>query len=429
MIKKRKNKNLLTSIILRTSITITIIMSVWAALIFFAIINEVNDEIDDSLDLYSDYLISQKKQGYEVIEKETNSNNIFLITPVGLNEALGNLNSSYKDTMIYLYSKEETEPARVLTRYFIDKNQNAFKIEIYTSTIEKKDLIETIAYWLISLVLILLVTIIIVYIWIYKKSMKPLYILLNWQRNYSLTGKNPPLPDMSSIKEFEELYKATNQSTQRMEKAYSDQKHFIGNASHEIQTPLAVSINRLENLLNLDLTQEQAEEIIKTISSLEHLTRLNKTLLLLTKIENNQFLEKENFSLKAIIDKILEVFKDVYAYKNIRVSFKNEKDINLYSNKTIIEILVNNLIKNAFNHNIENGEIKISINSNSLTISNTSNSKELDKEKIFQRFFKDSSSNTSIGLGLSLVKSICDNNNFLLYYYFKSGKHYFEIKF
>ena len=151
MIKKRKNKNLLTSIILRTSITITIIMSVWAALIFFAIINEVNDEIDDSLDLYSDYLISQKKQGYEVIEKETNSNNIFLITPVGLNEALGNLNSSYKDTMIYLYSKEETEPARVLTRYFIDKNQNAFKIEIYTSTIEKKDLIETIAYWLISL--------------------------------------------------------------------------------------------------------------------------------------------------------------------------------------------------------------------------------------------------------------------------------------
>lgn len=429
MIKKRKNKNLLTSIILRTSITITIIMSVWAALIFFAIINEVNDEIDDSLDLYSDYLISQKKQGYEVIEKETNSNNIFLITPVGLNEALGNLNSSYKDTMIYLYSKEETEPARVLTRYFIDKNQHAFKIEIYTSTIEKKDLIETIAYWLISLVLILLVTIIIVYIWIYKKSMKPLYILLNWQRNYSLTGKNPPLPDMYSIKEFEELYRATNQSTQRMEKAYSDQKHFIGNASHEIQTPLAVSINRLENLLNLDLTQEQAEEIIKTISSLEQLTRLNKTLLLLTKIENNQFLEKENLSLKAIIDKILEVFKDVYTYKNIRVSFENEKDINLYSNKTIIEILVNNLIKNAFNHNIENGEIKISINSNSLTIFNTSNSKELDKEKIFQRFFKDSSSNTSIGLGLSLVKSICDNNNFLLDYYFKSGMHYFEIKF
>ncbi len=404
-------------------------MSVWAALIFFAIINEVNDEIDDSLDLYSDYLISQKKQGYEVIEKETNSNNIFLITPVGLNEALGNLNSSYKDTMIYLYSKEETEPARVLTRYFIDKNQNAFKIEIYTSTIEKKDLIETIAYWLISLVLILLITIIIVYIWIYKKSMKPLYILLNWQRNYNLTGKNPPLPDMYSIKEFEELYRATNQSTQRMEKAYSDQKHFIGNASHEIQTPLAVSINRLENLLNLDLTQEQAEEIIKTISSLEQLTRLNKTLLLLTKIENNQFLEKENLSLKAIIDKILEVLKDVYAYKNIRVSFENEKDINLYSNKTIIEILVNNLIKNAFNHNIENGEIKISINSNSLTISNTSNSKELDKEKIFQRFFKDSSSNTSIGLGLSLVKSICDNNNFLLDYYFKSGMHYFEIKF
>lgn len=259
--------------------------------------------------------------------------------------------------------------------------------------------------------------------------MKPLYILLNWQRNYSLTGKNPPLPDMYSIKEFEELYRATNQSTQRMEKAYSDQKHFIGNASHEIQTPLAVSINRLENLLNLDLTQEQAEEIIKTISSLEQLTRLNKTLLLLTKIENNQFLEKENLSLKAIIDKILEVFKDVYAYKNIRVSFENEKDINLYSNKTIIEILVNNLIKNAFNHNIENGEIKISINSNSLTIFNTSNSKELDKEKIFQRFFKDSSSNTSIGLGLSLVKSICDNNNFLLDYYFKSGMHYFEIKF
>lgn len=429
MIKKRKNKNLLNSIILRTSITITIIMSIWAALIFFAIINEVNDEIDDSLDLYSDYLISQKKQGKEVIETETNSNNIFLITPVELKEAMGNLNSTYKDTMIYLYSKSETEPARVLTRYFIDKNQKAFKIEIYTSTIEKKDLVETIAYWLISLVFILLITIILVYVWIYKKTMKPLYVLLNWQRNFSLSGNNPPLPDMSSIKEFEELYRATNLSTQQIEKAYLEQKNFIGNASHEIQTPLAISINRLENILNQDISQELAEQIIKTITSLEHLTRLNKTLLLLTKIENNQFLEKEDISIKNIIDKSIDVFNEVYAYKNITIGFEIESDINVHINKIIIEILINNLIKNAFIHNIENGNIKIKINSNTLIISNTSISNLLYKEKIFQRFFKDSSSSSSIGLGLSLVKSICDNNNILLEYYYKGGLHNFEIRF
>lgn len=420
-----KNRNLLTSIILRTTITITIILSVWASLVFFAIINEVNDEIDDSLDLYCDYLISQKKQGKEIIETQTNSNNVFFITPVDINTALSNQKSYYRDTMIYLYDKMETEPARALTQYFIDEENRAYKIEIFTSTIEKKDLIETIAWWLFTLALILLLTIIIVYVWIYKKSMKPLYLLLNWQKNYNLGKKNQPLPQMSSIKEFQELYIATNQSTQRVEKAFEEQKNFIGNASHEIQTPLAISINRLENILNQDISEELAEEIVKTISTLEHLTRLNKTLLLLTKIENNQFLEKENLSLASIVNNSMEVFKEIYEYKSIKVSIEVESDLNVNINKTLCEVLINNLIKNAFIHNIENGEISIKIYSNKIVFSNTSKSNELDTEKIFQRFFKESSSNSSIGLGLSLVKSICNNNNIKLDYYWQNNLHNF----
>ncbi len=424
-----KNRNLLTSIILRTTITITIILSVWASLVFFAIINEVNDEIDDSLDLYCDYLISQKKQGKEIIETQTNSNNVFFITPVDINTALSNQKSYYRDTMIYLYDKMETEPARALTQYFIDEGNRAYKIEIFTSSIEKKDLIETIAWWLFTLALILLLTIIIVYVWIYKKSMKPLYLLLNWQKNYNLGKKNQPLPQMSSIKEFQELYIATNQSTQRVEKAFEEQKNFIGNASHEIQTPLAISINRLENILNQDISEELAEEIVKTISTLEHLTRLNKTLLLLTKIENNQFLEKENLSLASIVNNSMEVFKEIYEYKNIKVSLEVESDLNVNINKTLCEVLINNLIKNAFIHNIENGEISIKIYSNKIVFSNTSKSNELDTEKIFQRFFKESSSNSSIGLGLSLVKSICNNNNIKLDYYWKNNLHNFCLCF
>lgn len=424
-----KNRNLLTSIILRTTITISIILSVWASLVFFAIINEVNDEIDDSLDLYCDYLISQKKQGKEILETQTNSNNVFFITPVDINTALSNQKSYYRDTMIYLYDKMETEPARALTQYFIDEENRAYKIEIFTSTIEKKDLIETIAWWLFTLALILLLTIIIVYVWIYKKSMKPLYLLLNWQKNYNLGKKNQPLPQMSSIKEFQELYIATNQSTQRVEKAFEEQKNFIGNASHEIQTPLAISINRLENILNQDISEELAEEIVKTISTLEHLTRLNKTLLLLTKIENNQFLEKENLSLASIVNNSMEVFKEIYEYKSIKVSIEVESDLNVNINKTLCEVLINNLIKNAFIHNIENGEISIKIYSNKIVFSNTSKSNELDAEKIFQRFFKESSSNSSIGLGLSLVKSICNNNNIKLDYYWQNNLHNFCLCF
>lgn len=424
-----KNRNLLTSIILRTTITITILLSVWASLVFFAIINEVNDEIDDSLDLYCDYLISQKKQGKEIIETQTNSNNVFFITPVDINTALSNQKSYYRDTMIYLYDKMETEPARALTQYFIDEGNRAYKIEIFTSSIEKKDLIETIAWWLFTLALILLLTIIIVYVWIYKKSMKPLYLLLNWQKNYNLGKKNQPLPQMSSIKEFQELYIATNQSTQRVEKAFEEQKNFIGNASHEIQTPLAISINRLENILNQDISEELAEEIVKTISTLEHLTRLNKTLLLLTKIENNQFLEKENLSLASIVNNSMEVFKEIYEYKSIKLSIEVESDLNVNINKTLCEVLINNLIKNAFIHNIENGEISIKIYSNKIVFSNTSKSNELDAEKIFQRFFKESSSNSSIGLGLSLVKSICNNNNIKLDYYWQNNLHNFCLCF
>lgn len=430
MNKKKKKKNLLTTIILRTSLLITLILSIWALFIFFAIINEVNDEIDDSLDLYSDYLIEQKKQGKEMIETHSNSNNMFLINPVSLEEAEQREKPRYRDTMIYLYEKKETEPARVLERYFIDKKEgNAYKIEIFTSTIEKKDLVETITWWLLTLFLILLVTIIIVYVWIYRSSMKPLYLLLNWLREYRLGKKNIALPQTSSIREFQELYMVITQSINSIEKAFEEQKDFIGNASHETQTPLAISINRLQNLLNHDMNKELAEEIIKTIHSLEHLTRLNKTLLLLTKIENKQFVEKEYISVENIIKRSLETFAEVYEYKGILTNIEVKNNLKISINKTIVEILINNLLKNAYVYNIQNGRIIVSIDYNRIIISNTSDSDSLDKDRIFHRFYKNNTNSSSIGLGLTLVKSICNKYNISILYTYYNSMHNFELIF
>ena len=102
---------------------------------------------------------------------------------------------------------------------------------------------------------------------------------------------------------------------------FEQQKQFIGNASHEIQTPLAICRNRLEMLMEDDsLSEKQLEELMKTHQTLEYITKLNKSLLLLSKIDNGQFTDTKEVDLNVLLKQYLEDYKEVYSYKNIEVS-------------------------------------------------------------------------------------------------------------
>ena len=115
---------------------------------------------------------------------------------------------------------------------------------------------------IVILYVTLLICILIVSEVVFRKSLTPFYKLLNWLNQFTLGGKNLPLDNPTKIKEFRRLNETILKMTRRNEEMYSQQKQFIENASHELQTPLAICRNKLELLAERpDCTEGQLEEI------------------------------------------------------------------------------------------------------------------------------------------------------------------------
>lgn len=257
--------------------------------------------------------------------------------------------------------------------------------------------------------------------------MKPLYVLLKWLDTSQLGKKNEPLENTTKITEFRKLNAATMAFAERGEKLFEQQKTFIGNASHEMQTPLAICRNRLEMLMEDEtLTEHQLNELIKTHQTLENLTRMNRSLLLLCKIENGQFVDTRSVCLNDILAHYLDDYKEVYAYRNITVTVTTDSSFCVEMNDSLVSVLVTNLLKNSFVHNIDGGFIYIKITANTFEISNTGE-KPLDRERIFERFYQGQKKEGSTGLGLALVDSICKANHLKIDYTYVENRHIFTI--
>lgn len=419
---------LLYRIAIRMSLFLIGILTIWAVLFYMTIMDEINDEVDDSLEDYSELIIMRSLAGEELPSKNAGSNNQYFLTEITLEEANTSPHISYIDSMVYIHEKRETEPARILTTIFKDNEERYYKLEVSTPTIEKDDLKEAILYWMIFLYVALLVVIIIVNMWVFYRSTRPLYVLLNWLDNYKVGTKNLPLNNNTDITEFKKLNESAVRNMERAEQLFEEQKQFIGNASHEMQTPLAICLNRLEMLMEDEsLREKQLEELSKTYQTLEYITRLNKSLLLLSKIENKQFNDIKPINVNDIVKTYLEDFKEVYAYLNIQVGLKEFSPFNVRLNDSLASILISNLLKNSYVHNVEGGNILIEITSANITVKNSGQSYPLDEKKIFERFYQGSKKEGSTGLGLSLVSSICKLGNLKLRYYFENDRHCFEI--
>jgi signal transduction histidine kinase len=213
----------------------------------------------------------------------------------------------------------------------------------------------------------------------------------------------------------------------RTRAAFTSQKQFIENASHELQTPLAISINKLELLAEKGTTTEaQAEEISSVILALERATKLNKTLLLLSRIENRQFSDRSSVDINQLTRETISELSDLSEFKSVTVSLVDDSSLTCDMNPELASIMLSNLIKNSIIHNYEGGTVEVKISSSRILVENTGTATTLDESQIFKRFYKNTSLNTSTGLGLSIVKSIADLYGFKLSYQFNGG-HVFTI--
>lgn len=419
---------LLYSIILKIFMALTAILTAWAIFFYVAMIDEVNDEVDDSLEDYSENIMIRALAGEELPTQNNGSNNQYFLTKI-TSEEMSHLHPiAYQDSMIYIHEKKETEPARILTTVFKDYRNNYYKLVVSTPTIEKEDLKKSILSWMVFLYFVLLFTIVILLSLVLNHNMMPIYKLLNWIEANRLGEKHRPLKIDTNVTEFKKLNGAVIRYAQRNEELFEQQKQFIGNASHEIQTPLAICINRLEMLMeDEELSERQLNELMKTHQTLEYITKLNKSLLLLSKIDNGQFTDTSQLIINNLLIKYLDDYKDVYEYKQIKVELVEKGVFCISMNEPLAVALLTNLLKNAYVHNIENGFIKIEIDNKSISFYNTGIDSPLDKAHIFERFYQGNKKEGSAGLGLAIVESICRLQHFHLDYNYSNNQHCFTI--
>lgn len=417
---------LIARIAVRLSLILAPLMALWAALFYFTMVEEINDEVDDSLEDYSELIIIRMLAGRELPSLDSGSNNSYSITPVDSTYLLSHPRIWYGDIEVYIPEKEENEPARVLTTIFQDAEGRYYELRVATPTFEREDLFEAVFNWVITLYFCLLVIVIAITVFIFHRSMRPLYALLQWLDGY-VPGRRPaPVPNDTRITEFRRLNIAAQKAVDRSEHLFDEQKTFIGNASHELQTPLAVLGNRIEWLIdNTDPSEEQLGELLRMNRTIAHIVKLNKTLLLLTKIDNGQFPECSPVDISALAYEQIEFCREIYSAHRIECVAAGGRLV-AEMNHTLAVTLVSNLVRNAFIHSPVGGHVEVRTEDRRLTVINEG-SAPLDGERIFRRFYQGAKREGSTGLGLALVKAICDSCGLEIKYGFENSRHRFVV--
>lgn len=413
------------------SVSILGIISLWATIFYFNLLDEIKESVDEGLENYKRQIIYKAQIDSTLLNEKPLDEGFFALQEIDQKAAFS-ARDRYKDTLLYMQDADdellELEPVRMLTTVF-EKSGKYYELTIINSKVEEDDLIEGLFWQIVWLYIILVTSIIIINNYVLKRLWKPFYSYLEQLKNYKL-GRSKHLPAVKTkTTEFTDLQIAVNILLKHSLGSYEQQKQFIGNASHELQTPLAIATNKLELLVEEgNLANEQAESIAVVMTIIERMTRLNKSLLLLTKIENKQFFDNQSISLNKIAEQNVGYLAEMAEFKEVNIIIQETNNITVNMDVSLANIIISNLIKNAIIHTLPKGIITINMSENNFRISNTAENEALISEKIFSRFYKTDSQQISTGLGLSIVKAICDLYGFSILYEFKNKEHSFELR-
>ena len=387
----------------------TLLLLVAGALLYFLLANIFEEEWTEKLLVNKDRIVQQLKAGQPVHS----------IPPIMEIESLTVYQPDtffVNDVLLFDPIEEEVEPFREL-RAIENRNGHTFQITLRQVILEPHDFLNSISLALAFVLVLLLVGLYFLNRGIFQKIWQPFYANLSALHNFSLEKNEPMQLVDSNITEFKEMKTAIEKLTQKAGNDYTALKEFTENASHEMQTPLAIILANIEEALQAPtLSADQAGHLNTAAGAVHRLTHLNRSLLLLAKIENRQFLANEPISIFDKINDQLAHYKGFIKQKEINVTFDNPSRLMVNANPNLMDILLGNLLGNAIRHNIIKGQINILLDENSLVISNTGKPFLGDPMSLFGRFKKGDTDAPSQGLGLSIVKKICENHGWEIGY-------------
>jgi signal transduction histidine kinase len=333
----------------------------------------------------------------------------------------------FGDTLMYDAKEDQYKTYRFIQFYSV-KGDAGFQIKIYKSTTPTDKLVERVTLMMTLMVILFLAGIFILNRFIFASLWKDFFEAIEKLKLFE-TSKEPVILGEQDIEEFDELKQVLEVMTRRLAKDYKELKEYTDHTTHELQTPLAVIKSKTELLIqseNMGASEMKCLQAINT--SVNQLSRLNSTLALITRIENRQFTEKEEIKLTELLDRHLDLLEEHIGLRSIKVE-KRYKDggMVLLMDQGLADLLIANLLKNAIAHNIEGGNIILEIRPGSLLIRNDGPPLGFDQEELFTRFVRDTKRTGNFGLGLSLVKKVCEHYNFLIKYSFDNQQHTFNL--
>lgn len=342
---------------------------------------------------------------------------------------MGVTKDSIVGEMLFDSIADEKEPFRILYAP-VDIQGKRFTYIEKNNLVEMEGMVISIAAMFFFIILFLLIGI----IWLSKRSSekiwKPFYDTLNQIQGFEIDKNKPPRFMPTNIDEFDRLNKSLERLIEKNTAIYKSQREFVENAAHELQTPLALFQTKIDTLLQAEgISHEQSQLIGSLNNDVARMNRLNKNLLLLSKIDNDTYLEKQPVLLNDYIEKHLDFFTEQAESKLITVTVNMKEQIQINTNPVLAEVLINNLFMNAIRHNVKNGSIIISTKENTLTFMNTGEGRALNAGKLFNRFSKADPSAQGNGLGLAIVKKIADLNKWEIHYSFQDNQHSFTVRF
>lgn len=323
----------------------------------------------------------------------------------------------------------ESEPFRELWAP-VEINGKYYTYIEKNNLVEMEDMVYTVALMFLLIILILLLGIIFLSNRLAKNLWGPFYDTLSQIRNFEIDKDTKPNFQNTTIEEFKRLNTSLERLIEKNTAIYKNQREFVENAAHELQTPLALFQAKLDNFSQSEnLTKGQFKLLESLNNDVSRLNRLNKNLLLLSKIDNDVYFDKESVSVTAVITKHLDFFTEQANAQQITVTTNLSEQLNITANPILTEVLINNLFLNAIRHNVKKGNIIITTGKESLTFTNTGVTTALDGERLFERFSKSDPSSSGNGLGLAIIKKITEINKWDIEYKFDDTTHSFTIKF
>ncbi len=410
----------------QTYLTYSVLILLISAPVFYFICQWLYVYETDEVLLLHKAMFTQK-------QKNLHKNDIAYWNKYNLNVEIVADRGVTKDTIFAIekmnHISNEVETYRVLWAPVTISGKKYTYIE-KANLVVMEDMVLSITTMFLILIIILLAGVILILKWSAAKIWIPFYNTLKQIQEFEIDKNKLPKFIETEIQEFDSLNKSITKLIEKNTAIYKNQLEFIENATHELQTPLALFQSKIDTLYQTqNLTEKQYDLLDALNNDVSRLNRLNKNLLLLSKIENDSYFDKQPIIINNYIEKNLPFFKEQALAHNITITTNFNDSVAIVANPTLTEILINNLFINAIRHNVNDGCINIIINKNAISFYNTGHQTPLRNEKLFNRFYKSSPSGQGNGLGLAIVKKITKINQWQVSYTFENNQHNFTVFF